>query len=55
MFVLQNGIHCNDLTVRNAEADEGIRKAHTEMIRIMKAWVAEFPKPKNETRMPQFG
>jgi hypothetical protein len=30
--------------VRNAEANEAIRTAQTEMIGIVKKWVADFPK-----------
>ncbi|KAK0652468.1 putative serine peptidase [Cercophora newfieldiana] len=44
VFVIPEAIHCNDLSVRNAEANGAIRTAQTEMIAIMKKWVGEFPK-----------
>ncbi|KAK0619056.1 putative serine peptidase [Immersiella caudata] len=44
VFLIPEAIHCNDLSVRNAEANEAIRTAQTEMIGIMRKWLAEYPR-----------
>lgn len=46
VFVIPDAIHCNDLSVKNAESNAAIGSAQTEMIVIMKKWVAEFPEKK---------
>jgi len=43
VFLIPEAIHCNDLSVKNAEVNQGIRTAQTEMIRLVKKWVADFP------------
>ncbi|KAK4443213.1 putative serine peptidase [Podospora aff. communis PSN243] len=43
VFVLPEAIHCNELLMRNADANEAIRTAQIEMIGIMKKWLADWP------------
>lgn len=42
VYLLPNAVHCNDLSVRNAQANEDLRKAHEGMIKTMAGWVDDF-------------
>lgn len=42
VYLLPNGIHCNDLNARNAQANADLKKAHQSMIQTMVKWVDEF-------------
>jgi hypothetical protein len=42
VFLIPGGIHCNDLLLRNGQANEGVQKVIDAEIEIMKGWVEEY-------------
>ncbi|KAM7186467.1 serine carboxypeptidase S28 [Rhypophila sp. PSN 637] len=42
VYLLPKGIHCNDLNVRNAQANSDLKTAHKSMVKTMVKWVDDF-------------
>lgn len=42
VYLIRGARHCNDLTTRNGEASEDVRRAQLRAIAQMVGWVAEF-------------
>ncbi|KAK1756745.1 hypothetical protein QBC47DRAFT_377545 [Echria macrotheca] len=55
LYLLEGGVHCSDLVVKNGEVNAGIKQAQNSMVETMKGWVQEFyqanpVKPGSKTR-----
>lgn len=55
VYLLPKGIHCNDLQVRNAQANSDVRTAHRSMVDTMVLWVDEFYRTKGGRGYPSGG
>lgn len=49
-WLIEGGIHCSDLSVRNGVASEAVGKVQADEVEVMTRWVNEFYEEKNKTR-----
>lgn len=54
VHLIPGGIHCSDLSLKNAEVNEGVMEVFNAVVDTMQTWVEEFYQEKGKKRVFKF-